>query len=170
MSAKPFVAVLLGSESDLEVMQATVETLQRLQVPLELRICSAHRTPLELEQYLDTAELRGCRVYIAAAGLAAHLAGGVAARTLRPVIGVPMHAGSLGGLDALLSTAQMPGGVPVACMAIGKAGAVNAAVYAAQILAVADQALATRLKAEREVGAAKVRAADQRLGIHLADS
>lgn len=167
MSKAPFVAVLLGSESDLAVMQAAVDTLKRLDVPHELRICSAHRTPADLDRYITEAEPRGCRIYIAAAGLAAHLAGGVAARTVRPVLGVPLAAGSLGGLDSLLSTVQMPGGIPVACTAIGKPGAVNAALLAAQILSLADAALEKRLRAEREAGAEKVRASDQRAGIHL---
>ena len=167
MNGSPFVAVLLGSESDLAVMQAAVDTLQRLEIRHELRICSAHRTPADLDRYIAEAEPRGCRIYIAAAGLAAHLAGGVAARTLRPVLGVPLSAGSLGGLDALLSTVQMPGGVPVACTAIGKPGAVNAALLAAQILSLADGVLEKRLRAERDAGADKVRCADRRTGIRL---
>ena len=167
MSTTSFVAILLGSESDLGVMQAAADVLQRLDVAHELRICSAHRTPADLDRYITAAEPRGCRIYIAAAGLAAHLAGGVAARTTRPVIGVPLAAGSLGGLDALLSTVQMPGGIPVACTAIGKPGAVNAALLAAQILALDDADLEQRLRAERAAGADKVRAADQRVGIRL---
>src|SRR5690606_10306509 len=118
---QPFVAVLMGSDSDLPVMQAAVEVLDALSVPREVRITSAHRTPAETQAYVRDADARGCAVFIAAAGLAAHLAGAVAAQTVRPVIGVPLEAGPLAGMDALLSTVQMPAGVPVGCVAIGKA-------------------------------------------------
>lgn len=146
---KPFVAVLMGSDSDLPVMQATLDTLKRLEVPFEVRITSAHRTPDETRQYVNHAEARGCKVFVAGAGLAAHLAGAVAAHTLKPVLGVPLDAGSLKGMDALLSTVQMPGGIPVACLAIGKPGAKNAAFLAAQILALNDPELAKRISDER---------------------
>jgi len=129
--SEPFVAVLMGSDSDLPVMQASIDTLTSLGIATEARITSAHRTPAETMAYVQDAEQRGCRVFIAAAGLAAHLAGAVAAHTLRPVIGVPLDAGSLGGQDSLLSTVQMPGGIPVATVAIGKPGAKNAAYLAA---------------------------------------
>lgn len=154
--AQPFVAVLMGSDSDLPVMEHTLQTLEHLGVPHEVRITSAHRTPRATQEYIAEAERRGCAVFIAAAGLAAHLAGTVAAHTLKPVIGVPLDAGPLQGMDALLSTVQMPGGVPVACVAIGKAGARNAACLAAQILAVGDAGLAERLKALREADAESV--------------
>jgi 5-(carboxyamino)imidazole ribonucleotide mutase len=145
-----FVAILMGSDSDLPVMQATMDVLKKLDVPFEVRITSAHRTPAATHDYVTDAEARGCLVFICAAGLAAHLAGAVAGLTTRPVIGVPLDAGSLQGMDSLLSTVQMPGGIPVATVAIGKAGAKNAAYLAAQILATADDELAARIKAERE--------------------
>jgi len=159
----PFVAVLMGSDSDLPVMQTTLDTLNTLGVAWEVRITSAHRTPANTMEYVKSAEARGCRVFIAAAGLAAHLAGAVAAHTTRPVIGVPMDGGPLNGFDALLSTVQMPGGIPVACVAIGKAGAKNAAYLAAQMLALADQALAQKLQDERAANTAQIIARDQAL-------
>lgn len=155
-----FVAVLMGSDSDLPVMKSTLEVLKTLGVKYEVKITSAHRTPEDTRNYIIDAEARGCMVFIAAAGLAAHLAGNVAAHTLRPVIGVPMDGGPLNGMDALLSTVQMPGGVPVASVAIGKAGAKNAGYLAAQILSVADAELAKRLVEERARNADEVRAKD----------
>lgn len=145
----PFVAILMGSDSDLPVMKSTLDTLTSFGVPCEVRISSAHRTPAATAEYVADADRRGCAVFIAAAGLAAHLAGAVAAHTIRPVIGVPMEGGPLNGFDALLSTVQMPGGIPVASVAIGKAGAKNAAYLAAQILALQDSGLAQRLKDDR---------------------
>jgi 5-(carboxyamino)imidazole ribonucleotide mutase len=153
----------MGSDSDLPVMQTTLDTLNTLGVAWEVRITSAHRTPANTMEYVKSAEARGCRVFIAAAGLAAHLAGAVAAHTTRPVIGVPMDGGPLNGFDALLSTVQMPGGIPVACVAIGKAGAKNAAYLAAQMLALADQALAQKLQDERAANTAQIIARDQAL-------
>lgn len=152
----PFVAVLMGSDSDLPIMEATLEVLKGLDVPFEVRITSAHRTPEATARYVKESEARGCGVFIAAAGLAAHLAGAVAANTLKPVIGVPMEGGPLNGMDALLSTVQMPGGVPVACVAIGKAGARNAAYLAAQIIGLGNPALAQRLVADRQAMAEAV--------------
>ena len=134
----PFVAVLMGSDSDLPVMQGTLDVLLGLGVSHEVRVTSAHRTPEATRDYVAGAEERGCAVFIAAAGMAAHLAGAVAGLTTRPVIGVPIDAGPLKGLDALLSTVQMPAGVPVATVAVGSAGAKNAGYLAAQMLAVAD--------------------------------
>lgn len=163
MTDKSFVAVLMGSDSDLPTMQSTLDTLGSLGVAWEVKITSAHRTPAATMSYVKDAEARGCKVFIAAAGLAAHLAGTVAAHTLRPVIGVPMEGGPLNGFDALLSTVQMPGGIPVASVAIGKAGAKNAAYLAAQILAMEDAALFKRLQAEREANSAQVIAKDQAL-------
>ena len=165
---KPFVAVLMGSDSDLATMQATLETLEVLEVPMEVKITSTHRTPDATHRYVKDADARGCGVFIAAAGLAAHLAGSVASLTLKPVVGVPMDAGPLHGEDSLLSTVQMPGGIPVACVAIGKAGARNAAYLAAQILALSDAALATRLKSERKHNAEQVLAKDAALQGRLA--
>lgn len=161
--SKAFVAVLMGSDSDLPVMQATLDVLKTLQVPCEVKITSAHRTPDATHAYVKDADTRGCGVFIAAAGLAAHLAGTVAGLTLKPVIGVPLDAGPLQGMDSLLSTVQMPGGIPVACVAIGKAGAKNAGYLAAQILASNDPALADRLKKERQANAEAVIARDAEL-------
>jgi len=163
-----FVAIVMGSDSDLPVMQATFDVLRKLDVPFEARVTSAHRTPARTHDYVRDAESRGCGVFIAAAGLAAHLAGTVAGLTLKPVIGVPLDAGPLKGMDALLSTVQMPGGVPVASVASGKAGATNAGYLAAQILATADPALAQRVRDERaaaaEAVAAKAAALQAKLG------
>lgn len=158
-----FVAVLMGSDSDLDTMQTTLDTLDKLAVPWEVKITSAHRTPDATHAYVRDADERGCQVFIAAAGLAAHLAGTVAGLTLKPVIGVPMAAGPLNGQDSLLSTVQMPGGIPVACVAIGRAGAKNAAYLAAQILALADPLLAKRLHDERLENAEAVFSKDQAL-------
>jgi len=158
---KPFVAILMGSDSDLETMQTTVETLDKFQIAREVRVLSAHRTPDAAHAYVKDADARGCAVFIAAAGMAAHLAGTVAALTNKPVIGVPMAAGPLQGQDALLSTVQMPGGIPVACVAIGKAGAKNAAYLAAQILALSDKELAQRLADERKANATEILARDK---------
>lgn len=158
-----FVAVLMGSDSDLPVMQNTLDVLDSLGVSWEVKVTSAHRTPAATHEYVKGAEERGCKVFICAAGLAAHLAGAVAGLTTRPVIGVPIDAGPLQGHDALLSTVMMPGGVPVASVAIGKAGAKNAAYLAAQILAVADDALATRVQADRQANADAVIAKDAAL-------
>jgi 5-(carboxyamino)imidazole ribonucleotide mutase len=154
---KPFVGIVMGSDSDLPVMEATFAQLRSLGIPFEARITSAHRTPEMTREFVVDAEARGCAVFIAAAGMAAHLAGAVSAITVKPVIGVPMNA-SLDGLDALLSTVQMPAGIPVASVAIGKAGAKNAAYLAAQILGVADSKIADRLRAERAVNAETIQA------------
>lgn len=164
---KQFVAVLMGSDSDLEVMQNTLDTLSKLEIHWEVKITSAHRTPAATHKYVKDADLRGCAVFIAAAGLAAHLAGAVAALTLKPVIGVPMDAGPLRGQDSLLSTVQMPGGVPVACVAIGKAGARNAAYLAAQIIGVSDERVARNLSRDREENANQVLAKDKALQQNL---
>ena len=151
-----WVAVLMGSESDWPTMQACVEVLDALQVRREVRVTSAHRTPAATANYVADAAARGCAVFVCAAGLAAHLAGAVAAHTTRPVIGVPMDGGPLNGADALLSTVMMPGGVPVATVAIGKAGAKNAGYLAAQMLAIADKGLGERIEADRAANADKV--------------
>jgi 5-(carboxyamino)imidazole ribonucleotide mutase len=159
----PFVAILMGSDSDLPVIQSTFQVLDKLDVSWEAKITSAHRTPKQTHEYVKDAEQRGCAVFIAAAGLAAHLAGTVAGLTIKPVIGVPMDGGPLNGQDALLSTVQMPGGIPVASVAIGKAGAKNAGYLAAQILAVADTSLAARIRSEREENAAEIIRKDAKL-------
>lgn len=150
------VVLFLGSASDFQYLRPAVEVLQRLGVPFQLRVTSAHRTPRRTEALVREAEAAGCRVFICAAGMAAHLAGVVASMTVRPVLGVPMPGGVLDGVDALLATVQMPGGVPVATFAVGSAGARNAAVFAAQILAADRDDLARRLlelrnAAERQV-------------------
>lgn len=151
----------MGSDSDLEAMQSAIETLDKLGIAREVRVLSAHRTPDATHAFVKEADGRGCAVFIAAAGMAAHLAGTVAALTVKPVIGVPLDAGPLKGQDALLSTVQMPGGIPVACVAIGKAGAKNAAYLAAEIMALTDSALASRLAEERKANAAAVVAKDK---------
>ncbi len=155
-SSEPQVGILMGSASDWGTMKSAADTLEELGVAHEARVLSAHRTPAETAEYASTAEARGLGVIIAAAGGAAHLAGVVAAHTLLPVIGVPMQAWSLDGLDSLLSTVQMPRGIPVATVAIGKAGAVNAAILATQILATADPALRDTLRQRREAQAAEI--------------
>ena len=150
MSESPRVLVLLGSRSDLGVMEETAAALRKLEIPFQMTVRSAHRTPDETRETVRDAEERGAQVVICAAGLAAHLAGVVASHSMLPVIGVPMPGGPAGGLDALLSTVQMPGGIPVATVALGKAGARNAAFLAARILALGDPALADRLEAHRQ--------------------
>jgi len=155
--SQSFVAILMGSDSDFPVMEETVKTLKKFAIRTEVRVSSAHRTPDATRAYVKDAEQRGCTVFVCAAGMAAHLAGAVAAQTLRPVIGVPID-NTLQGLDALLSTVQMPGGIPVATVAIGKAGAKNAAYLAAQILALGDTDLTARLIADRAANAAAVEA------------
>ena len=163
-----WVAVLMGSESDWPTMQACTEVLDALAVRFEVRVTSAHRTPAATAEYVEDAANRGCGVFICAAGLAAHLAGAVAGHTTRPVIGVPMDGGPLNGADALLSTVMMPGGVPVATVAVGKAGARNAGYLAAQMLAIADADLAARIIADREANAAKVAAQNESVQRSLA--
>jgi len=146
----------MGSKSDWPVMQAASEVLRDLHIEHQVLISSAHRTPDVTSAHVKEAEVSGCGVFICGAGMAAHLAGAVAAHTTRPVIGVPLESGGLGGLDALLSTVQMPGGIPVASVAVGKAGAVNAAYLAAQILALNDTKLATALQELRSQNAAAI--------------
>ena len=163
MNREPFVAVLMGSDSDFPVMESALDVLDAFGIRCEVRLRSAHRTPAATHDYVRDAEARGCAVFIAAAGMAAHLAGAVAALTVRPVIGVPVDAGPLRGEDALLSTVQMPGGIPVATVAIGKAGAKNAGYLAVQILAGADDALAAALRAERERNAVGILGRDDAL-------
>ena len=150
------VAILMGSQSDWDVMQAAERMLEELGIASDARVISAHRTPKRLTDYLADAEERGIEVIIAGAGMAAHLAGVAAAHTLLPVLGVPLPGSSLNGLDALLATVQMPGGIPVATFAIGKAGAKNAALMAAAILALSDPDLRERLAKFRESQSAAV--------------
>ncbi len=144
------VAVIMGSKSDWDVMRVTSETLSQLNIAHESKVYSAHRAPDALVEYIARAETRGVQIFIAGAGGAAHLGGVIAAKTQLPVLGVPMQSKALQGLDSLLSIVQMPKGIPVGCLAIGSAGAVNAALLAAAILALADPTLAKRLTAYRE--------------------
>jgi len=146
---KPLVGILMGSESDRDVMNLTSEVLEDLGIPFEINVMSAHRAPSRVREYASGAAGSGLKVLIAGAGLAAHLAGAVAANTILPVIGVPLAAGPLNGIDALLSTVQMPKGVPVATVAIGSHGARNAAYLAAQIIALEDAGTAARLLEKR---------------------
>jgi 5-(carboxyamino)imidazole ribonucleotide mutase len=155
-SESPLVGILMGSKSDWEAMRHVSETLGRFGVPHESRVLSAHRTPRETADYASDAKERGIEVLIAGAGGAAHLAGVVAAHTTLPVLGVPMESASLKGLDSLLSTVQMPGGIPVATFAIGKPGATNAALFAVSILAASRPELAEKLLAFRAEQARKV--------------
>jgi 5-(carboxyamino)imidazole ribonucleotide mutase len=156
-NARPLVGIIMGSKSDWETMRAAAETLTHFGVAHEAKVVSAHRTPGWMVEYASTAEARGLQVIIAGAGGAAHLPGMVAANTLLPVLGVPVESQALKGLDSLLSIVQMPGGIPVGTLAIGKSGAQNAALLAVAILANHDPALRERLRVFREEQAAKVR-------------
>jgi len=149
MGDSPKVLIMMGSDSDLPTMQEAADILAKFEVPYEIRISSAHRSPVRTMALASEAAGRGIRIIIAGAGMAAHLAGVVAAKTTLPVIGVPMPGGALNGVDALYSTVQMPGGIPVATMAIGKAGARNAGLFAVQILALTDNRLAAALEGYR---------------------
>jgi 5-(carboxyamino)imidazole ribonucleotide mutase len=149
MSAAPLIGIIMGSKSDWPVMQHAAEILDRLDVPYEAKIVSAHRTPQRLVDYATGAQGRGLKIIIAGAGGAAHLPGMAASMTLLPVLGVPVATTALQGQDSLLSIVQMPGGIPVGTLAIGKAGAINAGILAASILALNDPALAARLAALR---------------------
>lgn len=161
------VMILMGSASDAETMRGVSAQLEALGVSWEAHVASAHRTPERVRQLVAAAEAGGAQVFVCGAGMAAHLAGVVAAHTVRPVIGVPLPGGVADGLDALLATVQMPGGVPVATVAVGKAGAKNAAVLAAQILALQDEKLRDRLSAMREENATAVAAADAGLAARM---
>ena len=152
----PQVGVIMGSKSDWDVMSHAVETLESFKVAVEVRVLSAHRTPDALLEWAASAESRGLEVIIAAAGGAAHLAGVTAAKTVLPVLGVPMESAALKGMDSLLSTVQMPAGIPVATFAIGRAGAVNAALFAVELLAGKDKVLREALKRYREEQSRKV--------------
>jgi len=144
-----FVSIIMGSKSDYEIMKSCADTLEMFNVNYELIISSAHRSPERTKTYIKNAEEKGAKVFIAAAGMAAHLAGALAAGTTKPIIGVPMKGGAMDGMDAMLSTVQMPSGMPVATVALGKAGAVNAAYLAMQILAITDKELAVKLLEDR---------------------
>lgn len=159
------VGVLMGSDSDLPIVQKTIDTLKSLNIPYEVHIYSAHRTPVEARDFAVNARANGFGAIIAAAGMAAHLAGAVAANTTLPVVGIPCKGPVLDGMDALLSTVQMPSGIPVATVAIN--GAVNAALLCAQIIAVEDQELAAKLDAKRAADAAKVLEKDAAIAANL---
>lgn len=166
--SKHFAAIIMGSDSDLPLIKNTIDVLKSFDIKCEVRVASAHRTPDVVSSYVQDAEQRGALVFICAAGLAAHLAGAVAARTTRPVIGIPCDGGPLNGVDALYSTVMMPGGIPVATVAVGKAGAKNAGYLAAQIMALADPELDAKVKANRKAASEEVMAKDAKLQETLA--
>jgi 5-(carboxyamino)imidazole ribonucleotide mutase len=166
----PLVAVLMGSASDKPVMERTFAVLDEFAVPYTVRILSAHRTPHATADFVERSAENGVRVFICGAGMAAHLAGVVAAHTVRPVLAVPLESGNLGGLDALLSSVQMPGGIPVGVFAVGKAGAKNAALSAVQILALGDKKLTAALEDHRAAQRTKVERTDAELRAELGQS
>ncbi|EAI5559807.1 5-(carboxyamino)imidazole ribonucleotide mutase [Campylobacter lari] len=145
-----FVSILMGSKSDYDVVKEALGILEKFDVKYEVLITSAHRSPQRTQEYIKNAEEKGAKVFIAAAGMAAHLAGAVAAHTTKPVLGIPMPGSNLASMDSLFSTVQMPSGIPVATLAIGKAGAINAAYLAVQILAIEDESLAQKLLEDRK--------------------
>jgi 5-(carboxyamino)imidazole ribonucleotide mutase len=161
--AGPLVGIVMGSDSDLPTVREACTVLSSFAILFEVRVLSAHRSPEDLVAYVKQAEQKGVRVFVAAAGGAAHLAGVVAAHTILPVIGIPIQTSALNGLDSLLSMVQMPGGVPVATMAIGAAGARNAGLFAVQVLALADPELAEKLKRQRVQTLDQLRQKDQRV-------
>jgi 5-(carboxyamino)imidazole ribonucleotide mutase len=159
----PLTALLMGSDSDLPTVREACSVLEAFGVPFQVRVLSAHRSPEELVAFVKQAEADGVKIFIAAAGGAAHLAGVVAAHTTRPVLGIPIQTSALNGLDSLLSIVQMPAGVPVGTMAIGNAGARNAGLFAVQVLALADDTLAQKLRHQRLDQVTQVRAKDERV-------
>lgn len=144
------ISIVMGSKSDLDIVNETIDTLKEFKAGFEVKVLSAHRTPKELSQYIESASSKGIKVFIAAAGGAAALAGVIASHTVLPVIGIPIETKSLKGLDSLLSTVQMPSGVPVATMALGRAGARNAALFALEILGIRDKSISSKLKAHKK--------------------
>ena len=164
------VLIVMGSDTDLPVMKEAAKVLSEFGIAYEMRISSAHRSPERTSSLATTAAARGIRVIIAGAGMAAHLAGVLAAETILPVIGVPTGGGALGGVDSLYATVQMPGGIPVATIAIGKPGGKNAGIFAVQILALGDERLSTALKAQRAKMAEEVAAKDRTLQEGLAQA
>ncbi len=167
MSDSPVVGIMMGSDSDWDVMREAGKVLQGFGIGFEMLVTSAHRTPQRTHDYTESAAERGLKVLIVGAGAAAHLAGVVASSTQLPVVAVPLSATDLKGMDALLATVQMPGGIPVACMAIGKAGAKNAAIYVARILALSDAGLAQKLDIYRQDMVAAVEKKDQALQLKV---
>ncbi|MDA3078032.1 5-(carboxyamino)imidazole ribonucleotide mutase [Campylobacter sp. JMF_06 NA1] len=162
-----FVSIIMGSKSDYEIVNECAKILKEFGVAYEMIISSAHRSPKRTAEYVANAEKKGAQVFICAAGMAAHLAGAVAANTTKPVLGIPLAGSALGGMDALYATVQMPGGIPVATLAIGKAGAKNAAFLAVQILALSDESLATKLLANRAQQAEALQKDSQNIEIIL---
>ncbi|QDF29879.1 5-(carboxyamino)imidazole ribonucleotide mutase [Halarcobacter anaerophilus] len=162
-----FVSIIMGSKSDYEVMKNCANTFEKFDVKYEMIVSSAHRSPERTKNYVKDAEERGAVAFIAAAGMAAHLAGALAATTTKPVIGVPMKGGAMDGMDAMLSTVQMPSGMPVATVALGKAGAVNSAYLAMQILAITDKELAVKLREDRLVKAKAVESDSASIEVRL---
>ena len=162
-----FVSIILGSKSDYEIVKECANTLEKFGVLHEMIISSAHRSPQRTHAYIKEAEEKGARVFIAAAGMAAHLAGAIAAITIKPVIGIPMKGGAMDGMDAMISTVQMPAGMPVATVAMGKAGAVNAAYLAMQILALEDDDLKIKLEEDRILKAKKVESDSSDIEVRL---
>jgi len=167
LTGRPRVGIVMGSDSDLEVLRETIKVLDDLRIPHEVVVASAHRTPEQTRRYATRAERRGIRVLIAGAGGAAALPGFLASLTSLPIIGVPINSSPLNGLDALLSIAQMPKGVPVATVAVGKWGAANAGILAAQILALSDAKVRKRLAAFRKAMAAEVQQRSRRVAAQL---
>ncbi len=154
---KPMISIIMGSQSDLETVRGAVDVLKKFKVSFEVRVLSAHRSPQELTKFVEEAPQRGTRIFIAAAGGAAALAGVIASHTTLPVIGIPIETKSLKGLDSLLSTVQMPAGIPVASMSIGKAGAKNAAIFALEILGIADKKIQAKLMAYKKEMRSKIK-------------
>ena len=155
--SKTNIAILMGSQSDLEIVKETIDLLKEFKVGFEVKVLSAHRSPRELAKYVEEAPQRGIKIFIAAAGGAAALSGVIAAHTTRPVIGIPVETKSLKGLDSLLSTVQMPAGIPVACMSIGEAGSKNAAIFALEILGITDKKINSKLNAYKNKMCLKVK-------------
>lgn len=162
-----FVSIIMGSKSDYEIMKHCADTFEKFNVKYEIVISSAHRSPDRTKAYIKEAEEKGAVAFIAAAGMAAHLAGALAAGTTKPVIGVPMKGGAMDGMDAMLSTVQMPAGMPVGTVALGRSGAINAAYFAMQILAISDNELATKLKEDRIVQSKKVESDSKEIEVIL---
>lgn len=162
-----FVSIIMGSKSDYEIMKHCADTFEKFNVKYEIVISSAHRSPERTKSYIKESEEKGAVAFIAAAGMAAHLAGALAAGTTKPVIGVPMKGGAMDGMDAMLSTVQMPAGMPVGTVALGRSGAVNAAYFAMQILAISDNELAIKLKEDRIVQAKKVESDSKEIEVIL---
>ncbi len=160
---KPLVGIVMGSDSDWPLLKSATTTLEEFEIPYEVRVCSAHRTPDAAVEYAASASKRGMKVLMSAAGGAAHLGGVLAAHTTLPVIGIPVKGGALNGIDSLLSTIQMPAGIPVATVTLGSAGPVNAAIFAAQILALTDSAIARRVVAHKRGLKKKVQQGDARV-------